>query len=240
MVLHGSRFCEAALHAASRPGHENWPLRPFSASPDLPVVPIRRSVLTCDVGQITGSFPRVSCPPEGRFAIVTKRGAGDAVDAKAPKDERRLCGRRSRGVLISRRWYQPADDAEASRRGWWQESPITRETTKETVKTIARGMPGDTGVTVVTLLTCFLYLHVRPRAQRAPGIPCALCLSEGLTVLQNPGVVASRECLIFFGVIARLDRAIQYSRDSRAQLQCLWNTGCPACAGHDRGWLFDI
>jgi len=25
---------------------------------------------------------------------------------------------------------------------WWQESPITRETTKETVKTIARGMPG--------------------------------------------------------------------------------------------------
>ena len=145
-----------------------------AAARDLPVVPIRRSVLTCDVGQITGSFPRVSCPPEGRFAIVTKRGAGDAVDAKAPKDERCLCGRRSRGVLISRRWYQPADDAEASRRGWWQESPITRETTKETVKAIARGMPGDSGVTVVTLLTCFLYLHVRPRAQWAPGIPCAL------------------------------------------------------------------
>jgi hypothetical protein len=35
-------------------------------------------------------------------------------------------------------------------RGWWQESPITRETTKETVKTIARGMPGESGVTVVT------------------------------------------------------------------------------------------
>ena len=34
------------------------------------------------------------------------------------------------------------------RRGrWWQESPVTRESAKETVKTIARGMPGDSGVT---------------------------------------------------------------------------------------------
>jgi hypothetical protein len=26
---------------------------------------------------------------------------------------------------------------------------------------------------------CFLPLHTRLRVQRAPGIPCALCLSEG-------------------------------------------------------------
>ena len=38
-------------------------------------------LFACDVGQITGSFPCVFCPHEGRFAIVTKRGAGDAVDA---------------------------------------------------------------------------------------------------------------------------------------------------------------
>jgi hypothetical protein len=69
----------------------------------------------------------------------------------------RTSGRRSRGVLIPRRWYQPADDADASRRGWWQESPITRETTKETVKTIARGMPDVSGVTVVTTLVCLFY-----------------------------------------------------------------------------------
>lgn len=31
----------------------------------------------------------------------------------------------------------------------------------------------------------------------------------------------------------RLDRRIQYSRDSRAQLRSLWNTGCPDFAGHD-------
>jgi len=53
--------------------------------------------------------------------------------------------------------------------------PITGEIPKETVKTIARGMPGEPGVTVVTLLVCFFILHARLRAHRAPGIPCALC-----------------------------------------------------------------
>src|SRR5260370_27511109 len=42
-------------------------------------------------------------------------------------------------------------------------------------KTIARGMPGETGVTVVTILVCFFISHARLRAHRAPGIPCALC-----------------------------------------------------------------
>jgi hypothetical protein len=44
-------------------------------------------------------------------------------------------------------------------------------------KTIARGMPGETGVTVVTTLVCFFHLHARLRARRAPGIPCALVFS---------------------------------------------------------------
>ncbi len=41
-------------------------------------------------------------------------------------------------------------------------------------KTIARGMPGRSGVTVVTMLVCFFHLHARLRVHRAPGIPCAL------------------------------------------------------------------
>ncbi len=41
-------------------------------------------------------------------------------------------------------------------------------------KTIARGTPGDPGVTVVTTLVCFFHLHARLRAHPAPGIPCAL------------------------------------------------------------------
>jgi hypothetical protein len=66
-----------------------------------------------------------------------------------------------------------------SRKRRWQESPVAGEITKETVKTIARGMPGDPGVTVVTMLVCFLILHTRLRAHRAPGIPCALLFSKG-------------------------------------------------------------
>jgi hypothetical protein len=38
---------------------------------------------------------------------------------------------------------------------------VTGESTKETVKTIARGMPGDSGVTVVTTLVCFILFRTR-------------------------------------------------------------------------------
>jgi hypothetical protein len=44
-------------------------------------------------------------------------------------------------VLTPRRWRQLGDNASALRWGWWQESPVTKESSKETVKTIARGMP---------------------------------------------------------------------------------------------------
>src|SRR6266403_2644073 len=52
-------------------------------------------------------------------------------------------------------------------------------------KTIARGMPGDSGVTVVTMLVCFVLIsHARLRVHQAPGIPCALCY-PGRMILQN-------------------------------------------------------
>src|SRR3954453_24269356 len=35
-------------------------------------------------------------------------------------------------------------------------------------------MPDETGETVGTILVCFLFLHARLRAHRAPGISCAL------------------------------------------------------------------
>jgi len=34
-------------------------------------------------------------------------------------------------------------------------------------------------------------------------------------------------------VVARLDRATEYSRDVSAQLRSLWDTGSPAFAGDD-------
>jgi hypothetical protein len=102
---------------------------------DLPVVLICRSRQRCDDGQITGTFPRILCPiTRGVSRSSRTLGQGDAVDAKRATDDCACRGRRSRGVLISRRWYQVGDDADALRWRWWQESPITRETTKETVK----------------------------------------------------------------------------------------------------------
>jgi hypothetical protein len=45
------------------------------------------------------------------------------------------------------------------------------ESTKETVKTIAQGMPVDGDVPVVTMLVCFFYFA---REASVTGIPCAL------------------------------------------------------------------
>src|ERR1700736_4800512 len=64
-------------------------------------------------------------------------------------------GRRSRVVLTPRRWRQVSRKVSAKRR--WQTSPVTGESAKETVKTIARGMPGEAGVTVVTTLVIFFH-----------------------------------------------------------------------------------
>src|SRR6476646_6332548 len=41
-------------------------------------------------------------------------------------------------------------------------------------KTIARGMPGRSGVTVVTTLGCLFSFGPEAAAHQAPGIPCAL------------------------------------------------------------------
>src|SRR5204862_8130165 len=99
-------------------------------------------------------------------------------------DERCCCGRRSRVVLTPRRRRQVLrrrsrpDRKRIShiRKTTVTRKPITGEITKETVKTIARGMPGCSGEPVVTTSCAFYFLHARLRVHRAPGIPCALSL----------------------------------------------------------------
>src|SRR5258708_15135466 len=49
---------------------------------------------------------------------------------------------------MPRRWHQVCGSQFRRRR--WQTSPVTGESAKETVKTIAQGMPGDSGEPVVT------------------------------------------------------------------------------------------
>jgi hypothetical protein len=113
------------------------------------------------------------------------------MDAVAAQDERSYCGRRSRVVLTPRRWRQVLEK-QASWGRRWQESPVTGESAKETVKTIAQGRPGETGEPVVTTLVCFFNSHARLRVQRAPGFPCALCFL-GAEIAAQLGRVASRE-----------------------------------------------
>ena len=86
-------------------------------------------------------------------------------------------------VLTPRRWRQVRGSNFRGRR--WQTSPVTEESTKETVKTIARGMPGVSGVTVVTTLVCLFYF-----ACEAAGASCARhslrpLIEEGGTSEQN-------------------------------------------------------
>src|ERR1700723_1929268 len=98
----------------------------------------------------------------------------DAVDVCGASDECAGCGRRSRVVLMPRRWHQVATmlthcagdgDKQARSPGRARRNPS---------KPLRGECRAFSGVTVVTTLVCFFTLHTRLRAHRAPGIPCAL------------------------------------------------------------------
>jgi hypothetical protein len=134
----------------------------------LPVQSPLQKYFASPVGQIISTNSRHPTPPEGRIMIVTDAGR-DAVDAAAfcARRDRRVGWRKAcerstacgRGMLqrtakscgpdaptlasSSRRQVGPTglrQDISAGRR--WQKSPVTGESTKETVKTIACGNAG--------------------------------------------------------------------------------------------------
>src|SRR4029077_20840002 len=124
------------------------------------------------------------------IAIVTNV-RWDAVDASSVRQtSARQSGRRSRVVLAPRCWrqalqkYLQGDGGnKAGRRG---ERGISR-------KTIAQGKPGCLRCPVCSCAHFLCTLHTRPRVQRAPGFPCALCY-RGREIHANLGRSASREC----------------------------------------------
>src|SRR5882724_9687139 len=73
----------------------------------------------------------------------------------APKTRAPARGRRSRVVLTLQRRRQGGGGNSAGDGG--KPAMVTGEITKETVKTIARGMPGEPGEPVVTTLVCSFY-----------------------------------------------------------------------------------
>jgi hypothetical protein len=85
---------------------------------------------------------------------------------------------------------QVGRDISLQRRRWL--GLVHRGEHEGTRKTIARGMPGVSGVTVVTTLVCSTYtLHTRLRAHQASGIPCALCLKGGRLHAQSGRIRAA-------------------------------------------------
>ena len=111
------------------------------------------------------------------------------MDADSADNERHRCGRRSRVVLTPRRWRQVGERNFTGDGGKNARSPGSA---KEIVKTIAQEMPGVSGVTVVTCLRAFYFLHARLRVQRAPGVSCALC-SQRQKALAQLGRIRPRE-----------------------------------------------
>jgi hypothetical protein len=102
--------------------------------------------------------------PQRGVAQRHQRGSGcggrrcakdDSADLRTAKS----CGPGAPTLVSSWRNYL--------RRRRWQKSPVTGESTKETVKTIARGMPGDSGVTVVTNACAFYTTHAAAGASSA-------------------------------------------------------------------------
>jgi hypothetical protein len=141
--------------------------------------------LTPDPNQLL--IRRHPVPREGALAIVTDVGAGSSGRGCA-FDERRVtrtaksCGpdapmagvkflgsSRFLGMTVTNKLW--------SRRG---EHGISRKPLRREGRT-ASAEP------VCSCAFFYLPLHMRPRVQRAPGLPCALFFSEGERILQTSG-----------------------------------------------------
>jgi hypothetical protein len=100
------------------------------------------------------------------------------------------------------------------RRRRWQTSPVTGESTEETVKTIARGMPGDPGVTVVTNARAFYHTTRGCGRTRRPAFPApSLERAEGFQ--QNSGE-SRREIADAFSDVIACDKRAAFAQGSEA------------------------
>src|SRR5450432_1584666 len=99
--------------------------------------------------------------------IVTNVGRG-AVDAGSADNERRESVRQRRVVLTPRCW-----------RRRWQQYMAHRGDHVISRKAIAQGMSDVLRCPVCSCAHFLCTLRMRPRVQRASGIPCALSSLEG-------------------------------------------------------------
>ena len=154
-----------------------------------------RSKIFRFTGILIYGIPRLSpCRHEGRFAIVTKRGAG--CDGRL----RRQCGlnRADETPQRTAKSCGPGAATVASIpaglcwRGNGDNKGRSPGRSRISRKPIARGKPGCPGCTrgLIRVLFSTGLPHTELRAQSAPGFPCALCQREG----QRDGTTRAKTC----------------------------------------------
>ena len=122
-------------------------------------------------------------PLKGAYHGRHETLARDAMDAGGIEGERYRCGRQSRVVL--------APDAGVKFAGITPQATVANKPDHRgergiSRKPLRRGCPGASAEPVCSCAP-LLPLRMRPRVQRAPGIPCALWFMEGQADGKNSG-----------------------------------------------------
>jgi hypothetical protein len=132
-----------------------------------------------------------------------------AVDAGSADSERHESVRQRRVVLTSRCWRQCTWRQQLSGRHGGKRA-VLRGDHVISRKAIAQGMSDVLRCPVCSCAHFFYPLHMRPRVQRASGIPCALCFREGEEFPAKLAQCVRRDREGVFSVIPRC--AIAYRR----------------------------
>jgi hypothetical protein len=89
-------------------------------------------------------------------------------------------------------------------------------------------------------------LHMRPRVQRAPGLPCALCFGEGGTICKTSGAPRRGNAELCLHVIASSAATTASAVARRAKVEAIQllslrsKLDCFASARNNGVWLFEI
>ena len=129
---------------------------------------------------------------EGRIMVVTKRWRGMRWTQAVSKTN----GTDADGKAVwSWRPTLASSPVEFIHKATVANKPDHRGERGISRKPLCRGCPGASAEPVCSCAP-LLPLRMRPRVQRAPGIPCALWLMEGQVFEQNSDAFVSRECAL--------------------------------------------
>jgi hypothetical protein len=134
-------------------------------------------------GKSKAVFRASSAREEGRFAIVTKRGAEDAVDANCATDECADRGRRSRVVLASRRWRQVGDNASHCVDDGDKKARSPKRARRKPLKPLRRECRHVSAIPVVTCLCAFYFRTQGCGCGQHPAFPAPSVFWRGLSAM---------------------------------------------------------